>query len=336
MNAQITGKQIQNTWRLTLDVLAPVLESLNLQGVLFCQSILAAPWGIELAADQRAYFHLIEDGQAWLLLDKEPPMQLRAGELIFLPWGTGHRLVSAPGTSEMESIVVPDRLPEGFRLRQNGGEGPRTQMFCGALQIDRSSPHSIFVHLPRVLRISQQHNFLSSTLQLLTHEAHNPNAGSEIIASRLIDVLFVQALRVWLQESPPTSHWLGALADPQLAPALNAIHRFPERDWSVEKLAELASLSRSAFATRFTDKTGETPSSYLTRWRMQEAGRRLQAGSPVNEVAAAVGYASEPAFSRAFKRAHGVTPRDWRNRPEVAWIPESNPTEYIRTGGDEP
>ena len=167
--------------------------------------------------------------------------------------------------------------------------------------------------MPPVLRVDGRSEWLSPTLNILAHEARNPSLGSEIITTRLIDVLFVQALRSWLRESPPQAHWLGALDDNRLAPVLQAIHQSPERPWDVASLAQLASLSRSALADLFRQRVGQPVAAYLTHWRMQEAARLLgQERCSVSQAAAAVGYASEPAFSRAFKRAHGRSPREFR------------------------
>lgn len=137
--------------------------------------------------------------------------------------------------------------------------------------------------------------------------------GAATVVSRLADVLFVQALRTWIGEAPAgTTGWLGALGDPQLARVLGLIHAEPATAWTVDSLARSAGMSRSSLYTRFNERVGEAPASYLTRWRMHVAARSLRAGANSSDVASEVGYASEAAFSRAFKRATGASPREWR------------------------
>ncbi|HSG39546.1 MAG TPA: AraC family transcriptional regulator, partial [Thermoanaerobaculia bacterium] len=152
--------------------------------------------------------------------------------------------------------------------------------------------------------------WLGMTLRFLAAEARHPRPGAETLISRLTDVIFVQALRAWIESQPEgTGGWLGALRDRQTAAALGHIHREPERDWSVVSLASAVGMSRSSFASRFTALVGETPLAYLTRWRMHLASDLLRSrGLSVSQIAGRVGYESEAAFSKAFKREVGVPP----------------------------
>jgi AraC-like DNA-binding protein len=156
--------------------------------------------------------------------------------------------------------------------------------------------------------------WLDPILKMLAHEARNPRPGSGVILTRLIDVIVVQTIRTWLEAQPPgAGGWLGALRDRQIGAALEAIHREPRRPWRVSQLACEVGMSRSPFAARFAALVGETPLRYLTRWRLHSAtDLLLGTDQPVAEVARLVGYESEAAFSRAFKRAHGRAPLAWR------------------------
>jgi AraC-like DNA-binding protein len=152
--------------------------------------------------------------------------------------------------------------------------------------------------------------WIQSTLRLMAAEARELRPGGETIVTRLADILVIQAIRAWIEQDPAAqTGWLGALKDHQIGRALTLIHREPAHDWSVASLADEVAMSRSAFAARFTQLVGETPMYYVTRWRMQVAQNVLQVGdATVGEIALRLGYGSEAAFSRAFKRFHGIPP----------------------------
>jgi AraC-like DNA-binding protein len=319
------GHRASEVHELAIDVLTDVLDSLGLQGRLFCRSVLSAAWCLGLPAGDHAHFHVIERGGAWLHLEGDKaPLALSSGDLVVLPHGGGHRLSDSPG----RPAVPLQRLLQGkgagrCTLLRHGGGGAETSMICGSFAFRQRQGHPLLSLLPPVIHVSGEAGrapeWLDATLRVLASESRSSSPGRETIVARLIDILFVQVLRIWLADQPAGGGWLGALKDPRIGAALAAIHEQPSRPWSVSELAAYARLSRSPFAARFTALVGEPPLTYVTRWRMQVAAGLLRRETlSIGEVAARVGYESEPAFSKAFKRATGVAPGAFRRQQAAA------------------
>jgi AraC-like DNA-binding protein len=210
----------------------------------------------------------------------------------------------------MPSELVSER----YEIIRHGGGGALTTLVCGTVQFDHPAARQLIALLPRVITVAPagtpQDEWLQSTLRLIAAEARELRPGGETVITRLADILVIQAIRSWIERDPVgQTGWLGALRDRQIGQALALIHRDPARAWTVAQLADAVAMSRSAFAARFSQLVGETPIQYLTRWRMQIALDLLQDDeATVGEAALRLGYQSEAAFSRAFKRAIGVSP----------------------------
>jgi len=294
------------------DPLSDVLDMLQLRGEVFGRSELVAPWGVAFP-EGIARFHLVERGSTWLrATGATRPIEISAGDLVMLANGTGHALTSTP---DANGITLQDPFsdcPEGEVVRIGRGE-PQTTLVCGTFSLDLVASKALLAALPPVLVVAgsegRPSEELESTLRFFSKEALSRVPGHALAASRLVDLLLVQAIRSWLQSQPlEQASWLGGLRDARIATALSEIHAAPERSWTVNELATAAGMSRSPFAARFTALVGEPPLKYLTRWRMQLATRLLRGGDfTVAEVAERVGYDSEAAFSRAFKRWMGET-----------------------------
>ncbi|WP_405015274.1 AraC family transcriptional regulator [Kitasatospora sp. NBC_01539] len=204
------------------------------------------------------------------------------------------------------------------------GPGARTVLLCGSYHLDRERPHPLVAGLPELIHLParrDRHHALRAAIDMLGAELDDPRPGSDGIVGELIDLLLLYILRAWFDDQPAdaTAGWAAALTDPAIAPALRAIHRDPGRAWTVEALADSAGLSRAAFARRFTGLVGEPPLTYLTRWRMTTAARLLRhSDTPIAVVGERVGYGSEFAFAKAFKRAHSVPPGQYRRRAGAA------------------
>jgi AraC-like DNA-binding protein len=308
------------------DVLTSVLLSLRLQGTVFCRAELSEPWGLAFEPRSYAHFHLIHQGSAWLRLKGEKELQpLREGDFVLIPHGGGHALTDDPKTHPVPlgSVVKPGHggLQNVVRF---GGGGGTTRLVCGAFRFGPSSRHPLLAVLPSAILVrgSAGHPapWLEAVVNFLGDEARRNAPGAETVISRLTDVLFVQALRAWMETQPgAASGWLGALRDPQIGRSLALIHRHPERPWTVALLAADVAMSRSPFSARFASLVGEGPLSYLRRWRLQLAGDLLvREPLTVGEVAARVGYRSEAALSRAFHREWGISPTAYRRREAAA------------------
>jgi AraC-like DNA-binding protein len=301
------------------DALMDVLDMLKPRGRVYCCSEMSAPWAMSLPEDGYARFHVIERGGAWLRMDGVKQVTpLASGDLVIVPHGNGHVLADSPKTKPVPIIRLVKGIVDSPVLLRHGGSGPKTMMTCGSFQIVNSDYNPLLAVLPPLIHIhsarGQLDEWLEPTLKMLAYEARRQRPGSETLVARLIDIILVQAVRVWFEEQPhDRGGWLGALRDPQIGAAIGLIHREPQRGWSVSALAREVAMSRSIFAAKFSSLVGEPPLTYLTRWRLWQASRLLAEGSlSVGEVALRVGYESEAAFSKAFKRHFGQSPLAYR------------------------
>lgn len=299
------------------DVLADVLGRVRLQGRVFCCADLSAPWSLALPGGPDVHFHVVEHGGGYLRIHGEGgATALGSGDLVIVMGGGGHVLSDGAGVPAVPLGQLVE-LGGGRRHRlRHGGGGAETRLVCGAFRFEAVPGDPLLGVLPAVLhvRAERARGWLAPALDLLMHEARHPGPGSEMLLTRLTDVVFVQAVRAWVEEQPKGhGGWLGALRDPQIGAALGLIHRQSGRPWTVASLAREVALSRSPFAARFTALVGEPPLAYLTRWRMLVAADLLRRGElHVGEVGRRVGYESEPAFSKAFRRWFGAPPVTYR------------------------
>lgn len=301
------------------DALADVLDMLKPRGRVYCCSEMSAPWAMSLPADGYARFHVIEHGGAWLRIEGARQVNaLASGDLVIVPHGNGHVLADSPKTKPIPIIrLVKGKADTAISL-QHGGGGPQTLMICGSFQIVNPEHNPLLAVLPPLIHIPSGaeglDEWLEPTLKMLGYEARHPRTGSETLVDRLIDIILVQAVRVWVEKQPhDQGGWLGALRDPQIGAVIGLIHREPQRNWSVSAMAREVAMSRSIFAAKFSSLVGEPPLTYLTHWRLWQASRLLAEGNlSVGETAIRVGYESEAAFSKAFKRHFGQSPLAYR------------------------
>ncbi len=304
------------------DVLTSVMDAVRLRSRVFCRSELKAPWGMALPRSDYAHFHVIERGGAWLRVEGQEPVALAGGDLVVVPHGTGHTLVDALGTKARPLAEMAGRRPSegGCVVMRGGGEGAETRLVCGSFRFERREAHPLVELLPPLIHLRPAETpaaeWLEATLRFLAWETREARPGTETIVSRLTDVIFVQVLRAWIESLPEgRGGWMGALRDRQVGAALALVHRSPERDWTNASLAEAVGMSRSRFAARFTALVGEPPLTYVSRWRLETAaGLLLDGALSLAEVAARVGYESEAAFSKAFRRRFGTPPGAYRRR----------------------
>ena len=303
------------------DPLGRALQLLRMDGAFYCASRLSAPWGMSLPAMAGyVWFHAAVTGSFTLLADDDRAVPVSAGELALVPHGTGHRLQSAPGvpTPNILSIdreIVSDR----YETLRYGGGGAETYVICGAVRLEHPAAHQLVRSLPATIVVSTSDDdteWLHSTLRLLGAEARQARPGSEAVITRLADIIVIQAIRAWLDSDPAArTGWLGALRDPLIGQAIALIHTEPGYPWTVANLASRLAMSRSAFAARFTELVGEPAMVYVTGWRMHLAFASLQGGAKtVGQLSQELGYRSEAAFARAFKRVMGLPPGAVRPR----------------------
>ena len=309
-------KNVNDTWP-PIDPLGEALHSLRMSGIFYSRSEFTAPWALALPAMKDSLmFHVVTSGRCWLEVEGAEPCLLQPGDLALVPHGEGHRLASESGIPAAKLFDLPrEFLGERYEIiRRHGGGGPATSLVCGAVRFDHPAAHQLVNLLPRIISVeasrSPEMDWIQSTLRFMATEARELRPGGETVITRLADILVIQAIRSWIEQDPDAqTGWLGALRDKQVGRAITLIHRDQARDWTVASLATEVAMSRSAFAARFTELVGEPAMHYVTRWRMNVALTWLKEDRvTLAELASRLGYQSEAAFSRAFKRFIGISP----------------------------
>jgi AraC-like DNA-binding protein len=296
-----------------MDPLDEVFAAMRVRSALYARLETTAPWGLDFIGGEAARFGLVAKGACWLSVEGEGPTRLSEGDCYVLAHGTRYLLQDALDSPTRPcGEVVRDHI--GGTVAVGGGGAPAV-VITGVFTFEESSVRPLLDLLPRRLlaRLEQgRSGVLQSVLQLLNIETEAPALGSGMVISRLADIVFIQAIRAHAA-SGADAGWLAALSDHQLGPALFAIHADPSAEWTVAGLARIAAMSRSAFAQRFRSSIGEAPLAYVTRWRMFRASYLLrQSELAVEEISDRIGYSSDAAFNKAFKRATGTTPARYR------------------------
>ncbi|MFS0704770.1 cupin domain-containing protein [Cellulomonas sp. 179-A 9B4 NHS] len=293
------------------DPVGAALHRLRVTGLFYSRTEAAAPWAVDMPAlGACVSFHVVTAGECHVDVDGTS-VHLRAGDLALVPHGRGHVLRSAPGVPSLGRVdtLPQEYVTDQYSVLRHDGPGPRTLLVCGILAVDGPASRHLLALLPPVVHVPAGRSpWVADTLRLMTAEVEHARPGGEAVTTRLADVLVVQAVRAWIDTQDDTTGWLAALRDPHVGRAVAAVHADPAAPWTVAALARHAALSRSAFAERFTAVAGVPAMTYVTRWRMHVAEDRLRQGETVARVAAATGYESEAAFSRAFSRETGRPP----------------------------
>jgi AraC family transcriptional regulator, activator of mtrCDE len=307
-----------------MDILSDILLRLNLKGSLYFRTSFTSPWGIEVPRHENvARFHYAHKGSCLVRVGGQPAViRMQQGDLLIVPRGNAHRLFCDPAS---ENDVLPlDRVLEqsgftGEGALVFGGNQPETeiQLICGHFSFDPMARHPLLDRLPPHLLVRNygegSGRWLDTTLAMIGTEAASGNIGGDLIALKMSEIIFAQALRVFLAQEEFGNIGLQGYSDPQILRALTALHRNPQERWTVARLASAAGMSRTAFAMRFAQAMAMTPMRYLSEWRMQIACHELRhSRQSVADVAEQVGYASEAAFARGFKKEVGVTPAAFR------------------------
>ena len=320
-----------------MDVLSEVLNVVKLQGALFYNGEFSSPWSVYAASSQALarYFatdtervivyHLLTEGRATVRLDDGKRLTLGAGDIVMIPHGDRHIVENGPANETIDDGEhLTDVLGQGLKLWRVGGGGEVTKFVCGYMACESRLAEIFLSGLPAIFKVNIRANpsgrWLEDSIRFSVNQADRFEPGGEAVLSKLSEVLFVETLRSYIAQLPAKqTGWLASARDPEVGKALALIHRRPAHPWTIASLAKEAGISRSVLAERFRFYLNETPMAYLTRWRLQLGAQMLGSTNySVAQVAAEVGYESEAAFNRAFKREFGSPPARYRTQSRVA------------------
>jgi len=313
-----------------MDALSDLLRVVRLSGGVYLDAEFSAPWCVSaqgspedcrLAMVEPARimaFHFVLSGRLLFQVEGAPPVELHGGTMVLLPRNDLHTLASGPGLPPVSGDHLAQADPgDGLARIRYGGGGEKTQIVCGFVGTDVRQ-HPLIDALPPVLTLdlngTPSCDWVARSFRYASEELGSARPGSAAVLAMLSELLFVEAIRQYVATLPPDRRgWLSGLRDPVVGRALALLHTQIARAWTAEELAREVFLSRSAFAERFTALIGVPPIKYLATWRMQVAAQRLrETQRPITRIAMDVGYESEAAFTRAFKREHGASPAAWR------------------------
>ena len=313
-----------------MDALSETLRVVRLVGAIFIQARFTAPWCyqsphadaaasvLEPGGDRVVIFHLITDGDCWAELEDQPPRHLVAGDVVVFPRGDAHLMSSAPGVPPAAARALTTVLARRPRQLSYGGGGAGTRLVCGYLACEARLADLLLSGLPPLLvvnvRGSSAGAWLEASVRYALAEARSPRPGGAGVLAKLAEVLFIEVLRMHMSEQVGgRTGWLAGVNDRVVGAALQAMHSRPAEPWTLPELARAAGASRSVLAERFQLLMGCAPVHYLTRWRMLLASTLLTRGqASLARVAEEVGYQTDTAFSRAFRREFGLPPAAWR------------------------
>lgn len=289
-----------------MDVLSDVLRVFRLNANVFLHSSFCGSWAVDTSGEHKSAFHLIARGACWLHLpDNSNPVPLRAGDLVVFPRDARHIISNS---LEPPAPDQPMNVPGG-----SGGDGPSTTLICGYFQFEQQRWNLLLDALPEVMVIqgdaSANTALMDTLINAIIVETENEPPGTDIVVNKLCEVLFIYVVRTQIQSKLSASNFLAALADPQLMLAMGQIHDHPEEAWTVERLASVSGMSRSAFAARFHQLAGLAPMQYVSQWRMQRAYDLLMTSKlSTASIADQSGYQSEASFAKVFKKYFGKGP----------------------------
>ncbi len=309
-----------------MDLLSDVLSHIDLRGTLYFRASLTSPWGVTVPAYENvARFHFVHKGRCFVRIDPEkPPLFLEQGDLVIITRGASHKLYCDPETEEtslpLDTVIEKSGFTgTGTLVYGDTGTNHETQLICGHFAFENDARNLLIESLPPYIHVKNYGEasgiWMDNTLKVIGNEAGCQKLGGDLIAMKLSEIIFVQALRAYLDEVDQDVPVLSGFADTNIARTLSAMHQEPGAAWTLEKLSQLAGMSRTAYATRFSKSMTMSPLAYLTYWRMQIARQMLiETDDAIIQIAESIGYQSEAAFSRVFKKHYLAAPATYRRK----------------------
>jgi AraC-like DNA-binding protein len=320
-----------------MDVLSEVLKVVKLQGALFFNGEFSSPWSfcsppshtvasyVAPAARHVIIYHLLTEGRASARLANGERIILEAGDIVIFPHGDAHFIENGPPTKSVDIQNELNRIfAKGLKLSRLGGGGEVTRFVCGFMACEPRLSQVFLSGLPPLFKVSIRNDasgrWLENSIRFSVNEADASRAGGEAVLAKLSEVLFVETLRTYIAHLPAEqTGWLAGARDPEVGKTLALMHRNPAHPWTIASLAKEAGVSRSVLAERFRHYLNQPPMAYLTGWRLQLGAQMLGSTNySVAQIASEVGYESEAAFNRAFKRQFTVPPARFRSQSRAA------------------
>ena len=321
-----------------MDVLSEVLKAVKLGGAMFYNAEFSAPWCFcsppspilapYFSADSKhvIIFHLLTEGSGYAHVEGDDrPLSLSAGDLVVFPQGDPHAMRNGPFIKPVDHAEqVRQVLSQGLKVARMGGGGDITKFICGYMTCEPRLSEVFLGGLPPIIKVNIRNDasgqWLEQTIRYSVDNVDVSKPGGEAVIAKLSEALFVETLRRYIALLPPEhTGWVAGVRDPEVGKALALLHRKPAHPWTIAALASEVGISRSVLAERFRRYLSETPMAYLTRWRLQLGAQMLTStSSGVAQIAAEVGYESEPSFNRAFKREFGLPPARFRRQSKSA------------------
>jgi AraC-like DNA-binding protein len=301
------------------DIVADVVATTRRGSLMYSRNRFHAPWGAAFPAANLASFHVITTGVCWLTAGGADPVQLTRGDVALIPSGAAHKLADTPQRParpmpDIAGRTLDDGAPPGEVVIE--GDGPATVWLCGGYRLAAGVRHPLTSVLPDVMVITAAEargTGLGAAVDLIAAEVDGTDPGAPAVMASLVDLLLVYLLRTWFAGRRDDAGWGRAMSDRTVGTALSLIHTDPGRAWTLGTLAHATQTPRATLTRRFAALTGQSPMAYLAAWRMSIAARGLRDGdATVRQIAHEVGYDSEFAFARAFKRATGSAPGQYR------------------------
>jgi AraC-like DNA-binding protein len=319
-----------------MDALSEVLKVVKLQGALFFNGEFSSPWCFRTAdaataaqqlapgAERVIIYHYLTEGRAYARLAEGGRVELSAGDIVIFPHGDAHFVGNGVPEKPVDSFVVfADTLTQGLKAVEYGGGGEKTKFVCGYMACESRLSNVFLAGLPRILRVhvadGPSGDWLRKSILYSAGGLSDAHAGGGLVIAKLSELLFVETLRGHINSLPPGhAGWLGGARDPVVSRALALLHQSPAHPWTLVELARKLGVSRTRFVERFQTFLGESPMAYLTKWRVKLGAEMLESSEAgVAEIAASVGYGSEAAFNRAFRREFGCPPAQFRRARKV-------------------
>ncbi len=312
---------------MSVDVLAEVLAVGQLGSKLVCQPSLCDAWGLNFSTQKMSMLHFVLEGVCWVRENEHSEAtRLMQGDIVFFTGNDWHSLSDHPRT---QTVPYKTFDFQSNRDKQDTATYEVCKLFCASYTLEGDMAQPFFSMLPKFIHIKaneiNDNPQLNRLLQLIISENKSSTIGSDVVISSLIDALLVYIIRHLLKSAQSESYnWISSLQDPKLGPAIQLMHKYPSKKWTVETLAESVFMSRSAFSKRFTESTGCSPAAYLSRWRIDLAAKFLrETHSSIYHIATEVGYESETSFSKAFKKYRSSSPAQYRKMKSQGLITDN-------------